>query len=103
MDTLLKWGGLAFSLALTFGFVVLYIRRLASKQASLETAVATVQADGSRVAAMEEAAAQAREGRAEELDAKIAAVKSADDAAKLLRDVIGSGRTGAPGVQGPKD
>lgn len=75
-----------FGLVMSLASVVLYIRGRISKQVSLEEANATVAQERNRVRALEDAAAEQRAARAKEVDEKVSAVRTADDAARLLRE-----------------
>lgn len=64
-----------------------YLRKSAAASADLKVADASLQTEEQRVAQMESAAAAARAARAKEFNAKVAAVRTAGDAAGLLREV----------------
>jgi hypothetical protein len=78
--------GLGILIVGTLLSVLYYIRRSALNEAGRE-------ADAERIRAMEAAEAAAREQARKDTDAKIAAVRTADDAAGLLREAFDDPKT----------
>ncbi len=71
--------------------VVYYLRNSAVNAADLSLANSALQLERDRAAAIDAAAVADRARRASELDEKAASVRTAGDAAGLLRDVTGAG------------
>lgn len=72
--------------------LVYWIRRSFANEVTLSQTDAALKVEQQRVSKMESAAVQERQERAQELDEKAAAVRTADDAARLLRDQFRAGR-----------
>lgn len=86
----MQWLAVLLVIAGGLFFVIKYLRRAEANAAALGERNAALEVESARVRQMESAAAEARKARREKLHEKAARVRTADDAARLLRDVTGA-------------